>query len=165
MVLINFVSCVGCSYSFTGSSVPPHLKTIGLPYTDDRSGSPEPGLREKFSTLLTKKFVEDNSLRIVEKSKADALLETVITQITDGPAVFSAGSSNRQGESVTRRRITVYIQAVCKDLVKKKVMYEKQFSAYAEYLPESGRTGRDEAIGVAIEQIANDVLLDTVSGW
>ena len=28
----------GCAYSFTGASVPAHLKTIAIPLVDDQSG-------------------------------------------------------------------------------------------------------------------------------
>ena len=39
-LLLNF-SC--CSYSFTGASVPQHLKTIAIPVAEDRSPAAIPG--------------------------------------------------------------------------------------------------------------------------
>src|SRR5690606_19485044 len=79
--LINFGGC--CAYSFTGSSVPEHLNSISIPVADDRSGSGESGLREEFTNLLTQKFVDDNSLAVTERVNADAVLETVITSLSD----------------------------------------------------------------------------------
>jgi hypothetical protein len=55
LIAINFTSC--CAYSFTGASVPEHLKTIAIPIADDRSGSGEPSLREKFNTKLFKNLL------------------------------------------------------------------------------------------------------------
>lgn len=52
LTAINFTSC--CAYSFTGASVPEHLKTIAIPIADDRSGSGEPNLREN----LTQKLIQ-----------------------------------------------------------------------------------------------------------
>ena len=43
IAVVNF----GCgSYSFTGSSVPTHLKTISIPVAQDKSPAAIPGIRE-----------------------------------------------------------------------------------------------------------------------
>ena len=66
LIAINFTSC--CAYSFTGASVPPHLKTIAIPIADDRSGSGEPGLRESLTQKLIKQFIDDNTLQVSERT-------------------------------------------------------------------------------------------------
>ncbi len=76
---INFTGC--CAYSFTGASVPSHLKSIAIPTADDRSGSGEPGLRELLTDNLTQKFIDDNTLQVTNKNNADALLNCVITSL------------------------------------------------------------------------------------
>ena len=52
---------IGCSYSFTGSSVPSHLKTIYIPFCVDRSGSGEPNMADDFTNTLIQNFINDNS--------------------------------------------------------------------------------------------------------
>ncbi|MHC1738537.1 MAG: LPS assembly lipoprotein LptE [Ignavibacteriaceae bacterium] len=159
LFLLNFTGCFGCPYSFTGSSVPPHLKTIAIPFSEDRSGSGDPDLRELLTSDLTKKFIDDNSFRITERSYADALLESYISAINDAPAVISSG------ENIETRRITVGINVTYKDLVQKKVIFEKQFSDFGDYAAGAGIEGRKEAIRTAINKITDSILLDTVSGW
>jgi hypothetical protein len=154
-----FVGCSGCPYSFTGASVPPHLKTIAIPYAEDKSGSGELGLRESITKKLTQKFIEDNNLKIIDRAKADAVLETTVTSITDAPAVVAAG------ENVTTWRVTIAMQVTYKDLVKKITVFERQFSNFGDYTVSSGRTGRTAAIAIAIEKITDDIVLETVSGW
>ena len=66
VTVLNFNGC--CIYSFTGASVPEHLKTIAIPIADDRSGGAEPGLREKLTEVLTQKFIDDNTLQVTDKS-------------------------------------------------------------------------------------------------
>ncbi|HTR98852.1 MAG TPA: hypothetical protein VML00_03820, partial [Bacteroidota bacterium] len=61
----------GCVYSFTGASVPAHLKTVAIPLVDDQSGFGEPGLREKFTNELIQLFTSDNSLEVVDRGTAD----------------------------------------------------------------------------------------------
>ena len=155
-ILINFVGC--CSYSFTGASVPEHLKTIAVPVVDDRSGSAEPEIRQLLTKKITSKFIEDNTLRIADKSTANSVLECAVVSFSDAPSVVSAG------ENVATRKITITVQAVYRDLIKRKMIYDKSFSNYGEYNP-SNPENRKKGIEEALDKISNDILLDTVSGW
>ncbi|NWF50447.1 MAG: LptE family protein [Ignavibacteriaceae bacterium] len=152
-LVTNFVAC--CAYSFTGASVPEHLRTIAIPIADDRSGVGEPGLRELLTNELIRKFIDDNTLQVTEKTKADAVLECTITSLSDAPSVVTAG------ENVTSRRVTVSVRVVYRDLVKRKTIFEKVFTNYGDYTSGSRRP----AIEDAVNKITEDILLDTVSGW
>lgn len=154
---INFTSC--CAYSFTGASVPEHLKTIAIPIADDRSGSGEPGLREELTQILIEKFINDNTLQVSERTTANALLECSIVSLNDAPAIVSAG------EDITSRRITIGVRVIYRDLVKRLTVFEKTFSNYSDYPASDPINGRQSAIDAAIELISEDILLDTVSGW
>ena len=155
-IMVNFGAC--CVYSFTGASVPTHIKSISISPAIDRSGSGEPGLGELLTNKLTQKFIDDNTLRVANKSNADASLDCIITSLIDAPAVVAAG------ENVTTRRITITVQVTYKDLVKRKTIYDKSFSNYGDY-PASQINQRSNAIETAIDHITDDILLDTVSGW
>ncbi|GAB6282737.1 MAG: hypothetical protein STSR0008_14850 [Ignavibacterium sp.] len=161
-IIINvtiFVSYLGCHYSFTGASIPPNIKTIAIPFADDRTGIGEQNMRELLTNDLIKKFTDDNNLRIIDRNQADVILETVITSFNDEPAVVQAG------ENVSSRRITIGVQAVYRNLIEKKVIYDKQFSNSADYPADGGLSARDEAIADAIDKISEQILIDTVSGW
>ncbi len=157
--LLIFVGCAGCPYSFTGASIPTHLKTIAIPFAEDRSGSAEAGLRENFTELLTTKFIEDNNFSITDRTQADAILECTIISFSDAPAVVNPG------ESVAARRISIGIRVVYRDLVKKITIYEKQFTNFGDYPASDGIAGKSAAVDVALTRITEDILLDTVSGW
>ncbi|NUN07732.1 MAG: LptE family protein [Ignavibacteriaceae bacterium] len=157
--LFNFTGCSGCPYSFSGASVPPHLKTIAIPFTEDRSGSSEGGLRELFNTQLTQKFINDNNLAISDRTNADAILETAIVSFSDLPAVVTGG------ETLASRKVSITVQVVYRDLVKKKVIFERQFSNYGDYASGGGLAERTKGIETAVDRITDDILLETVSGW
>jgi len=157
VIVGNFNGC--CIYSFTGASVPEHLKTIAIPIADDRSGGAEPGLREKITEVLTQKFIDDNTLQVSEKSIANVILECTIVSLADAPAIVTAG------EQIAIRRITISVLVVNKDLVKRKTIFEKTFSNYGDYPSGGSIDSRKNAIEEAIEKITQDILLDTVSGW
>ena len=156
-IIINFVSCG--VYSFTGASVPKHIKTITIPVAQDRSNSGEPGLGEQLTNMLIQKFIDDNTLQIVNKNNANSVLECTITSLTDAPAVVSAG------ENVTSRRVTIVVQAVYRDLVQRKTIFDKSFSNYGDYAASGSISERKNAIQTALDKITQDILLDTVSGW
>ena len=79
--VINFTGCF--SYSFTGASVPKHLKSIAIPISEDRSGSGQPGLSEMLTNSLIQKFIDDNTLQVTDKSKANAILNCSIISLSD----------------------------------------------------------------------------------
>jgi len=154
--LINYGCCV---YSFTGASVPEHLKTIAIPVAEDRSGSSIPGLREQLTDRIIQDFIDDNSLQVTERTTANAVLECTITSVTDAPAIVSAG------EDITSRRITLTVKVIYKDLVQRKTIFDQNFTNYGDYEPAEAVNGRDSAIQTAVEKISEDILLAVVSGW
>jgi hypothetical protein len=156
--LILLVSYFGC-YSFTGSSVPVHLKTIAIPLFDDQSGSGEPGLRENITNKLVDKFRQDHSLEIADRASADCSLEGTILSMADQPQVVTAG------ETVTKRRLTISVKVIYQDMKLKKKIWEKQFSGWSDYRLGGDITQRDSCISAANEKLTDDILLNTVSGW
>jgi len=149
-----------CSYSFTGASVPPHISTIAIPIVQDRTGFGEAELSDLFTTGLQTKFLDDNTLQITDRDNADALLECTITSINDQPAIISGN------EQINARKITISAKVVYKDLVMKKVFFDKNFSNFGEYTNDGDVVAlRKQAIEQAIEQITEDILIGVVSNW
>jgi len=149
----------GCVYSFTGASVPAHLKTVAIPLVDDQSGFGEPRLREKFTNDLIQLFTADNSLEVADRGAADSIIEGAIVSIADAPAVVA------QGEQVTRRRITISARFTFQDRKLRKKVWEKTFSNWGDYDSGGGLSQRQAGLQDAMRKIAEDVLLETVSGW
>lgn len=149
----------GCAYSFTGASVPPHLKTVAVPLIDDQSGFGEPGLREKFTSEIIQLFIADNSMEVADRGSSDAILEGAILSISDAPAVVT------QGEQVTRRRITITARFAFQDMKLRKKMWDKNFSNWGDYDSGGGLSQRQAGLQDALKKISEDVLLETVSGW
>lgn len=156
LTVINF----GCgSYSFTGSSVPSHLKTIYIPVAQDKSPAAIPGLRESLTDDLIQKFINDNSLQVSNATSADASLNCVITRVTDVPAIVSSG------DQISARKLTINVKVLYKDLVMKKTVFEKDFSGFGNYVPAQTTNEREDAIAIAVNNISEDILLAVVSGW
>ena len=157
----------GCAYSFTGSSVPPHLKTIAVSLFDDQSGAGQPGLREQFRETLIAQFAGDNSLQVADKKDADSILEGVILAVRDEPLVVE------KGETVSKRRVTIVVKAAYQDMKLRKKVWEKELSNWGAYEVGPGAEQktkgidelRKEGIDEAVRKLTEDILLATVSGW
>lgn len=165
-ISICLINLSGCSYSFTGASVPPHLKTISIPLFIDRSGSGEFDLSERLTNGLTRKFIDDNTLTVGDKLKSDSIIEGTIVSLTDAPAVLSG--ADKVGENITSRRITITVKAVYRDLIKRQIIFERNFSNYGDYPVNDSVdiiTVRRKAIETAIDRITEDILLGVVSNW
>lgn len=159
LILFSFVCFMmfGSCYSFTGASVPPHLKTVAIPLFEDVSGFGEPGLREKFTQKLIDQFRSDNNLELGERLTSDSIIEGSITSVIDAPSVISGS------DIVTTRRVTVTVHASFTDMKFRKKLWEKDFSNWGEY--QQGQQTRTTALTDAVNKVTEDILLETVSGW
>ena len=158
--IFPLIAVSACSYSFTGASVPSHLETIAIPLFQDRSGSAEPNLDNVFTNELIDKFLNDNTLSVINKANADALLECTITSLRDTPEAVSGDT-----EKASLRRITITVKVKYRDLVMKETIFNKDFSNYSTYNADNFSEERPAAIENAIDLITEDILLGVVSNW
>jgi hypothetical protein len=158
-----FIHCLllfgGCSYSFKGGSVAPHLKTVAIPIVDDQSGYGDPTLRDTFTKKLVEGFTNDNTLQLTDRNTADSMLEGIVTDVKDAPVVLEGG------EQVTQRRITVTVRMTFQDLKLRKKIWEKSFTSWGDYASGSGLTQRDDGVREAVRKLTEDILNETVAGW
>lgn len=160
VILVVAATLESCSYSFSGASVPPHLKTIYITVFQDRSGSGEFNLGDRVTRQLTQKFIDDNTLMVSDRTNANAVLDGSITSLTDAPLTISGG------EKVSSRRVTLNVRIIYKDLVKKQTIFERNFSKYGDYKVSGDIiSARKAAIESAIEDTVEDILLGVVSNW
>jgi hypothetical protein len=158
-VAVVLSGCAGCPYSFTGASVPSHLRTIAVPIAEDQSGYGDPTLRDQFSQQLLQRFVNDATLQPADRNTADSILEGVITSVKDAPVVVEGG------DQVAKRRITVTAHMTFRDLKLRKKVWEKDFSQWGDYPSGGGLTQRNAGIAEAVRKITEDILNETVAGW
>lgn len=148
----------GC-YSFSGGTVPPHLKTIAIPIVQDQSGYGDPALKDLFTLQLVDIFTSDGSLTLSERVGADAVLETVVIAVTETPTVV------KPGEQVAERRISVTAHVVFTDVKLRKTIWEKDFSQWGDFPSGAGPTQRNEGVQEAVRKLTEDILNETVAGW
>ena len=156
--LILLVLFAGC-YSFTGASIPAHLKTVGIPLATDNSGFGRSEMRQELTEFLIQKFTREGSLQVRDRSISDALLDVAISRIADDPVAVKAG------EELTRKRATIYVQVTYRDMKMQKLMWDRTFQQFADYDVSAGLEGLNTALRNAEEKLAEDILLAVISNW
>lgn len=158
--ILAIILIYGCRYSFTGASVPPHLKTIAIPVFDDQSGYGRATLREELTNKIVERFIRDNTLKIADRNSANSLLEGVIVNVQDSPVVVGTG------ERVVKSRITITVRVSFYDMVKRVKVWERTFSNWGEYELEGNvQLNLQNGIKQAIDKLSEDILLATVANW
>ncbi len=145
-------------YSFRGSSVPPHLKTISLAKVVDNSNFGSAVYKDLCTQFLTDRFRAESLLQFVDKD-GDARLVAVLTDIRDEAISVKSGEIERE------RKVRVSIEAEYYDAVKKRQIFKKSFSNTSVFVVANAITERDKAIRTALKQDVDDILLAVVSGW
>ncbi len=149
---------VACNhYSFSGNTLPPHIKTVGVPLFVDKTS--EFGVRESLTDAVVDAFTQDNTLKIADPSAADALVRGTIQSVTD-----RANTYTRQ-EQVKTYRVIVTVTAEFFDVKKQKVLWKATFQEWGEYQHSGSTEERQKAIETALKRIAEDILNKSVAGW
>lgn len=156
-ILILMVLLNSCSYYSFKGSLPSHLKTMAIPVFIDKSAYP--GVQEKVTDSITDAFISDNTLKLVDESKADVILNGTIQSVTQKIAAV------QPGEKVSQYQMYISVKVVCEDVKQSKKMYEKVFRQYGVMSSDAGQDEKDKAIDDAIELITEDVLNTTLGGW
>ena len=160
LLTFGLLMMVGC-YSFTGSSIPSHIHTIGIPTVEDNSGFGQSDIRQNLTDLLVQKFTNEGSLRVASRANADAVLEVSIpaNSITDMAVAV------KTGEIVSAKKVTITVHAIYRDQKKQKVFWERDFNKSGQYEIAQGQTGLKKALHDAEDQLAEDLLIAAISNW
>ena len=163
-ILLPLLLLLSSCYSFTGSSIPSHLHTIGLPLVQDNSGFGQAEVRQDLTNLLVQKFTRDGSLQVRDRAVSDAILEVTITSISDLAVAVSQGTPST-GEQLTNKRLTISVEATYRDMKKQKVIWERGFQQSSDYAIAGGLVALQTAIKEAEDKLSDDLLLGVISNW
>lgn len=157
-ILVIFTLCyANCGYySFSGSSLPAHLKTVAIPVFEDNTA--EFGVSESITDKLIQQFTKDNSLKISMPRDADSIIEGKIMNIRDQAGAYGTD------ESVSDIKVHISVTVQFRDLKKRKVIWEERLTQWGTYVPGEGE-GRLDGIEEAIDKLVEDIFNKSIAGW
>ena len=153
--LLSFsISCFifsGCGYHLvgTGSSLPPHLKTIFISVFKNTSSQPE--IHRELTSAVLESFISDGRLEVVKKDDADLIMDANLTYYKQRNVSF--GSQ----DLVSNIIVEVEIELIVTDQVKNKIFMKEKFQTQWDYVSTSDVTtterARLEALDLGFEDL------------
>lgn len=163
--LALFIASSGCGYT-RQAALPEGVKTIYVQTVQnkipvDRIYAYHPGLEMSITNALVKRFRQDGNLEVVDKDKADAILETDLVLFDQEGLRFTSL------ESVEEYRLVMTVNFKLRDTRSKKIIMEEvDFTGDAEYFVSEVRSiGREEAANRASERLARNMVDRIVEDW
>ncbi|MBD3224928.1 MAG: hypothetical protein GF313_09370 [Caldithrix sp.] len=143
-------------YSFKGA-LPSYVQTIAVPLFNDQSSYPQ--IRENLTNKVVDSFIEDNTLKVVDESKADLILTGTIQPIRQQAATV------QEGETVSNFKLTVNVQVKCEDVKTGKNLFDRSVSQMNLMSVNAGLEEREQAIMEALDLIADEIVDLTLGAW
>ena len=158
-LLLLCLTLSGCGYHLagTGTSLPPHIKTIGLPIFVNNSQGYQ--VEQKLTNAVQTLLIQRGKYEVLPQATGvDAVLKGTILSVSLYPTSISAeGRANEYNVVITAK-------VSFNDLVEKKVLFQNpSFIFRGQYLIEPEELAYIERQSQAIDDIATDFAESVVS--
>jgi hypothetical protein len=158
LVLLGALS--GCTYSFQGSNLPGHIRTVAIPNLTN--STLQPNLDQEATAALIDQFIKDGRLKLAPESQADARLAGSVAKYEN--RVYNYGPDRTPRDYI----VVVTVSLEMKDQVKNRELWrDEALTRTAVYVPggSAGLTAESEARQEAIRAIAGEAVARTLEQW
>ncbi|WP_299581435.1 LptE family protein [uncultured Sunxiuqinia sp.] len=147
------------SYSFTGASISPEVKTFSVYYFPNRARLINPNLSQQMTEALQDKLLRQTSLDQQEES-GDLEFEGQITNYETRPMNIS------QGDLAAQTRLTVSVKVKYTNNTNHDEDWEKTFSAYEDFDSNQILSSvEDELVTTILEKLTEDIFNASIANW
>ncbi len=145
-------------YTFSGSSLPGHLKTVDIPLFVNESQEPE--IAEALTDRINREVLSTDLLRIVSSS-GDATINGTVVRYSHEPHTF--GRAGVREVDVSEYIVKVTVDILFKDNKKDKAIYEGRIvgEGIYDFADEEEEAGKRRALDHAADQI----IQNSVQSW
>jgi len=159
VMLFAFWLVQGCSYSFTGASISPTVKSISVSYLPNNALLVQPTLSRKLTEAIRDKFTNQSNLALVG-SNGDLNIEGEITGYITEPVAITG----EQQAALQRLKVTVNIRFTNKQDPTQD--FETSFSRFQDYNSQQRLADVEESLIDQInEELAQDIFNKAVVNW
>ncbi len=153
-----FTACK-MTYSFTGASIAPDVKTFSVYYFPNRARLVNPNISQQITEALQDKLLRQTSLDQVE-DRGDLEFEGQITGYDTRPMNIS------QGDRAAQTRLTVTVKVKYTNNKNREDDWEKSFSAYEDFDANKILSEvEDDLMVEIIEKITEDIFNSSIANW
>jgi len=161
LLLIAVTSLGGCkvSYSFSGASISPLVKTVSIQYFQNRAPLVQPGLSQTLTDMLIDKCKAQTSLIFVN-GIGDVNFEGEISDYNTRPLTVAADAL------AAMNRFTISVKVKFTNAVDPDLSFEQTFSRYEDYDSSLDLSQVEtELSGKIIEMIVEDAFNQAFVNW
>lgn len=153
-----FYSCK-VSYSFTGASISPAVKTISIQYFQNRSSLVQPGLSQSITDALIDKCKAQTNLGFIN-GIGDVNFEGEITDYNTRPLTVSADAQ------AATNRFMISVKVKFTNAVDPDLSYEQTFSRYEDYDSNLDLSQVEKELSIKIvELLVEDIYNKAFVNW
>jgi hypothetical protein len=150
----------GCkiTYTFTGASISPEVKTLSVQYFQNRASLVQPGLSQKLTDALIDQCKAQTNLSVIN-GIGDVNFEGEITDYNTRPLTVAADAQ------AATNRFTISVRVKFTNVVQPEFSYEQSFSRYEDYssnldLSAVEATLSEKIIDLIVEDIFNKAFVN-----
>lgn len=159
LLFLLCISFVGCGvYTFSGSTLPSHLKTVDIPLFTNQSL--QPGVAEDITAKLNSKVQEDNLLKPVSQN-SDATIIGKVLSYDNRP--YTYGSKSVRNVDVSSYSVKISVEVEFLDNKKDKTIYKGVITEEGiyDFEKETEEVGKERAV----EKIIDKIMQNSVQSW
>lgn len=147
------------SYSFTGTTLSPEIKTFTVYYFANRARLVNPNLSQSFTEDLRDKLQRQTSLREIQEN-GDLIFEGQITDYDVRPM------SIQKDDLAAQNRLTVTVKVKYTNNKEPEQSFEKTFTAYEDFESTSSLSDvEDSLVPEIIKKLNEDIFNATIANW
>jgi hypothetical protein len=147
------------SYSFTGASISPNIKTVTINNFPNNAQIVVPTLSNTFTNALKDYFTSQSNLTLVERN-GDLTVEGSITGYEPGTPQAIQGN-----EQAAMNRMTITVNVKFTNRINEKQNFETAFSRYVDYPVQPLPPIQDQLIKSIDDLLVQDIFNKAVVNW
>ncbi len=157
LVLLSIFA--GCGiYTFSGSTLPSHLKTVDVPLFANTSL--QANVAEELTDSLSKRVLSTNLLRIVP-TKGDATINGKVTQYANTPKSY--GNEGVRSVKISEYEVRIVVEVEFVDNKKNSPLFKGSITGKGiyDFQKDTEETGRK----IAETDIVDQILQNSLQSW
>ncbi len=151
-----------CAYYGTTSRTAGDIEKISVPYFSNKTSQPD--VEIEITDQIIQGIAKDNTLKVVDETESDAILEGSVTKFRNTPFTFEQGVAQIQAEQY---RLLIEIQVSLFSPSRNEYIYEnKIIRAHGDYYLETTLDQNYEnALAGVYQDLVEGILAATVQDW
>jgi hypothetical protein len=161
LLVLLVAGLTGCkvSYSFTGASISPQVKTVSVQYIQNRASLVQPGLSQYVTDALMDKCKSQTSLKNVN-GIGDVNFEGEISDYNTRPLTVAADAQ------AAMNRFTITVKVKFTNSVEPDLSFDQSFSRYQDYNANQDLSQVEKDLSEKIvEMIVEDIFNQAFVNW